>query len=113
MVQALHDLIAQEVGARARAEEDALTTTVTTAGVQVLRDNPLRLGFVVINLGSYAVYLRPRRPATTSAGIRLVSNGGSLSVLWRDDLVLPGLDWWAISESGDSTIYLVSIIAEP
>lgn len=113
MAKGIHRLLEERFGVRVRPSEDLEATSIGTSSTRILRDNPMRLGFVIVNLSANVVYLRPRRAASTTTGIRLGPNGGSLTVEMNDDFTLPGVDWHAIADGASSTIWGVSLIEEP
>ena len=105
IVQSVYDLIRQQLGgARVTDVESPEITTVGLTSLVLFRLNAARLAFVVVNLSANVLFLRPGRPATTSAGIRLAPNGGSLVVAWNDDLLLPAREWQVISDAGAANV---------
>ncbi len=106
---ALTDAIEREVGVPTVPTFDPDTASVGTAVVRILPADPNRLGFIIVNLSAVAVYVKPRRDVTAISGIRLAPSGGSLSLGWREDFHLVGLDWYAVADAAGSAVLSLSI----
>ena len=82
------------------------TTSVGTADVQLVENNPGRTNLTIVNLSSNTVYLSPMSAASSSSGILLTASGGSLAMNYNDDLVLPTLEWHAIASGSSSNVFV-------
>lgn len=111
--KSVHELIAQKWGVRTTEREDNVTAAVGTASELIARDDPTRLALLVVNLSGNTLFVRPRKPASTTIGIRISPNGGALSSNWEDDFTLPAKDWNAIAGGAASAIYVLEILIEP
>ena len=109
-VRSVYDLISREFAADVRLEEPSDNLSIGTNSLEITKNDPKRLSLVVINLSSNVVYIRPNKPATTSIGIRLAASGGSISMDWKSDLLLPSLSWHAIASGSSSVIYLTAVV---
>ena len=83
------------------------TTSVGTADVQLVENNPGRTNLIIVNLSSNTVYLAPMSVASSSSGILLTASGGSLAMNYNDDLVLPTLEWHAIASGSSSNVFVI------
>tara|TARA_R110002020_G_scaffold152949_3_gene332037 strand:- start:1041 stop:1424 length:384 start_codon:yes stop_codon:yes gene_type:complete len=83
------------------------TTSVGTADVQLVENNPGRTNLTIVNLSSNTVYLSPMSAASSSSGILLTASGGSLAMNYNDDLVLPTLEWHAIASASSSNVFVI------
>ena len=83
------------------------TTSVGTADVQLVENNPGRTNLTIVNLSSATVYLSPMSAASSSSGILLTASGGSLAMNYNDDLVLPTLEWHAIASASSSNVFVI------
>lgn len=106
----VYDLIRSQLGADNLDFQEGEIVDVDIADKVILKGSPGRGAFVVINLGSAAIFLRPGAPAVTTFGIRLGPSGGSLSVNWLDDLILPSLEWHGVSGSNNQAIYVLEVL---
>lgn len=109
----LHELIDQQFGVRTRPAENRETQAMTTGSALVLRSDSTRLAATIVNLGQSDVFLRPRRPPTSTVGIRLGPNGGSMQLLAGEDFALVGVDWFGVTAVGTSTLYTLEVLIEP
>jgi hypothetical protein len=109
---ALSKLITEEFGVKTRVNENPVTNSVGTSFVEILRNNPDRLAFIVVNLSANEVYLGLERDVSASKGIRLNANGGILSMTFKEDLATVGRAIFALASGAGSTIYVQEVEAE-
>lgn len=83
--------------------------SIATSSTSIVPNNFERLGLVLVNLGSYNVYVKPASDVTTTSGILLAKLGGFISMNVRDDLVLPAYSWYGIADGGASDIFVVEV----
>lgn len=83
---------------------------LTTTKSQIVNFNGDRVGLVIINLGVNDVFIVPGNVSSVSTGIRLFASGGSVSMNLRDDLVLPSYEWWGVTNSGSSALYILEVV---
>lgn len=79
--------------------------------IEVLAQNPNRLGALIVNLGAGTVYLSTIRPPTTSVGIRLAPNGGNLTLTPDEDFSLVGYSWTGINGANPSDVLVLEILS--
>ena len=84
----------------------AVATTLT----QVTGHNYERLGLTLINTGAKNIHVAPTQNVSSTTGIVLGANGGFLSLTARDDLVLVGYEWFAVSITAGSTVEVIEVI---
>jgi len=84
-------------------------TQVGTSVVQILRNNPDRLAYLILNLSSNDMYVGFSNEVSSTNGILLVSAGGMFSVNVRDDFELPVKEVYAVSTGANSPIYVMEI----
>lgn len=92
-----------------RFEEDDATVAVATTSTKIVDNNPDCLALTIINLGSNTLILRPGDAPSSTAGVLLVSAGGSVTMNVRDDLTLPTREWYGIGSGGATTAYYVRV----
>ena len=113
MSESLYSLIDNTFGVSTRAAENREDTSMSTTSSIVLRNDATRLAATIVNLGSNDVYVRPDGPASSSAGVIIAKNGGSLSLIFRDDFSLVGKEWQGATGSSTSTLYISEVLVEP
>lgn len=81
------------------------SVTVQTTATSIVNNSPDRVGLVIINLGANDIYIGLTPAVSTTNGIKLPANGGSVSMNVRDDFILPSRQWWGIANGGTSATY--------
>lgn len=107
-MRSVYDLLASRLGVGdidVGINRDA--SDIDIADKIIARNDPARVALVIINLGTVSVFVTPQIPATTTRGIVLGASGGSVSMNWQDDLVLPALEWHGASNGTDNQSILV------
>ena len=105
-VQSVYDLIRNELGgAVVNNLENPEGSTIGTTSEVLFRAKSARVAFVVINLSANVMFLRPSRPAATTAGIRLIANGGMAVMIWKEDFSLVAREWNIVADAGAGNQY--------
>jgi len=110
VVRSVYELLSNTYGVTLMIEDNPEVSQVGTTDVVILKNNPRRIGLVIINLSANAIYVRPQMTASATAGIGLVAGGGSLSMNCIEDFHLPSLEWHAVASAAGSAIYTVGIV---
>ena len=107
----LADLLMERFKVKTRAVEnpEAITSASTTAQ-KILSNNPNRLAFIIMNLGSTACFVGLTRDVSTTKGIRLDATGGHSSCVWDEDFQMTGWAWWIIAASGTPEVYSLAVV---
>lgn len=103
--------IAKQIGIDTEPRINPDTASVGLSVVRILPNNPNRFAFVIINLGTFAVYIRPDFQVSATAGIRLAPQGGSFSASWLEDFHLVGWSWYAIADAAAQDIFVLEVVA--
>jgi hypothetical protein len=96
--------LAKEFGGRVTSAEDTKATGATPS--KVTNNDPDAVALLFINLGAFDIYLSLSTQTSTTNGIFLGANGGSVSFKVRDDGELSSREWNAVSPGGASTLYI-------
>ena len=100
-----YDLVRERYGVDTADTENPEAIDADTAEKVVFRYNPNRVALFVINLSANNVYIARTQSVSSSSGIFLTPNGGSITMNVRDDFLLPTLEWWIEASSNNSAIY--------
>lgn len=104
---ALLKLIAARFGIRTRAVANRELATIGTTVARILGNNPNRVGFTIINLGTNVVFVHFARDVSTTLGIRLGGAGAFVTLLYDEDFHLTGWEWFAVADAGAANNVLV------
>lgn len=108
--RSVYDVLRQRFGVDIMIDDSSGATSIGTTDIIVAPGNPRRMALVITNLSANTVYLRPMGAASSTKGITLLSNGGSLTLSWEDDLHLPALEWHGIASAAASAVYVVGVL---
>ena len=110
MAENIIELIEERFSFPVEVRENAEISSIGTTDEIFLKRDGRRIAFVLINLGSNAVYIRPEKAASSTLGIRLAPTGGNISEVWEEDFILPSLQWHIISDGANNAIYSLEIL---
>jgi hypothetical protein len=112
VIQSVYDLIRRDLGGlRVTDRENPEIATIGTTAATLFRANSARVAFIIVNLSGNIMFVRPSRPAATTAGIRLGANGGFLAAHWKEDLLLPSREWAIIADAGaGNQLYSLEVV---
>jgi len=82
----------------------AVLGTVTT---RILRLNPKRMAFVLVNLSIRPIYISPNNDVSATNGIILTPNGGAMTVKFNEDIELQTLEWYGVGPVNNLAIFLI------
>lgn len=104
----LHKLIEAELGVNVHTRDNV--TAIGTSELQVLSNNPNRVGLTLINLSNDTIYVGLDNMVSADRGIRLAANGGSVSFNWQYDMSLIAHEWHAVSTAAGNNLYVLELI---
>lgn len=107
----LNDLLRDQLGLNVHPKATVTTLIGGAACVQVLKNNPNRVGLTFINLGANDVYIWLDNTVSSSKGILMVLSGGNVSFNWRDDMTLNSNEWWAIAPAGNTNLSILEMVS--
>ena len=114
IVRTLADLIAREYGVRTRARFSAPGFQAGVAISRAARQAPNRIGLTMVNLSANVIYVSPDGVPSATHGVRLAPSGGNLTLNWREDTHLVGLEWSMLASAAASDlIVLETLILDP
>jgi len=91
-------------------QESTITVQLTTT--QLVKNNPDRVGLVIVNLGGQIVYCDITNQVSSAQGILLSASGGNFALNVRDDFTLASREWDAVATVGTSVVYILEIIRD-
>jgi len=108
MPSAVETIIAKEVAGPFTTRESVVT--VAAAPTQILRQDPERVGWVLINTGAVRCFLGFRESSPSAETLPLQADGGGASANIREDFVLPTFPMFGVVLAGTSTVYVIEIV---
>jgi len=85
------------------------SVTVGVSSVLLLNNDPERVHLTIVNMSLNTVIVAPVQDVTLTNGIFLSGGGGSVTLNMREDLILPSLNWYAISDIAGSDVFVQSV----
>lgn len=107
----LEDLLMERFKVKTRpiVNPKAITAASTTAQM-ILANNPNRLAWFIVVLGTNDCYIHFENDVGASKGILLDKSGGHASMVWDEDFDATAWAQWIISPDGASNIYSFEIV---
>lgn len=91
-----------------RLAENTADPAIGTTAEELLGGDPERVSIVMMNLSANDVYISPRSEVSSTAGIRLPANGGSVTLDVDEDGVLVSRQWYAVATGAASQMFVVT-----
>lgn len=92
-----------------RAVENPVVAAVGTSALTVLRNNPDRVFWLVVNLSSNVVYVALARDVSNTKGVRLEAHGGWVKMSVETDGEAVGYEVFAVATGAASAIYVLEM----
>ncbi len=86
------------------------TVTVNTSSTKLVANNFERMALMLINTGSTNAAVLPSMAVSSTNGVILNANGGSMTLNAHDDLALVGWEWDGITASSSTTFTVMEIL---
>ena len=113
MAKTVYDLIREEVGVDVFTKRNPVISSIGTTAGQFLRANPNRVGFLIINLSANTLYVLNDITPSSTNGIRLAPNGGTLTSIWKEDYTLVSESWSVVATGAGSNILVIELLTQP
>jgi hypothetical protein len=105
----LAKLIERDFGVKTDNRVNPLASQVATTVTQLLRPNPNRLAWSLVNLGANPIYIAIDPLPSSTHGIYVARNGGNVVFLWNEDFELVTYPLWGIADTAAADVYLIEI----
>jgi len=106
-ITTLAGLLADELGIATYTEETSAQAGVASA--QLMPQNPNRVGWILQNLSTANLFIRPGRAPSATVGIILAPNEWR-SMLYREDMALVALQWQILASAAAADYYLLEVL---
>lgn len=84
--------------------------TLTTTAAEVLRNDPERVGYLIVVTGATGAQFAFNINVTTAQSIHAPGSGGTFSANVREDFMLPTVSLYGNVAAGTTTLHIVEII---
>lgn len=84
--------------------------TLSTTAAEILRNDPERVGWLIVVTGATQAQLAFNILITTATAILVPGSGGSFSANVREDFTLPTVSLYGDVSVGTTTIHIIEII---
>ena len=112
-----HDTLADQIrkllGADTSTQINRVVSQIGVAAIPILRQQPNRLAFVIINLGTDQIFVGPFNNPSSTRGIQLGASGGNLTAVYFEDFELVGREWFGIANLAATDVLIMELITEP
>lgn len=105
--KSLDELLQAEYGFRSVPRVNRTASQAATTVTKIMNNNPKRVYANIVNLGSNDVYIMIDNAVSSSRGIYVSPNGGSVTLKWRDDFHLLEHEWYAIAITAASNLLVL------
>lgn len=110
---ALHRYVEKKFGMATRAYAITDPVSCLTTLTQILKNNPDRLGYLIVNLGATAMYVAWDREVGADHGVYIAPGGGSFALTADEDGELVGYELYGIAITSANDIFTMVTEAEP
>lgn len=107
----LVDVLEAMYGVKTAMQVNPVASEIGATPTELLKNNPNRLAWTLINLGTEAVYLAFTPDVAATKGIYVAAGGGTMGLLFSEDFELCTYPVWGIGAVGGDDIYLVEVVA--
>lgn len=104
------DLLTAKFGVRFVSKLNRSLSSVGTTVVQVVRQDPSRIGFTIVNLSLNRIYVSPIGAPSATRGVRIDPNGGSVALNWEEDGEAVAWEWKGIADGAGSNVYILETV---
>ena len=104
------DILRAEYGLGELMEQEFPSVAISAVtSSEILTPDPNRLSITFINTGTTSIVVRPVGVVSALNGITISPSGGLLSLMWREDTILPTRRWSALALVGAGTMYILTV----
>jgi len=106
---AVSELGKERFKGRTRPVVNPVTDTVATTVTEILRNNPDRYGWMIVNLSPNRGYIGFDREVSATKGIPIEAQGGMISMIYEEDGEATTYAVFALNEVAAGTYYILEM----
>jgi len=103
------DVIDKIFGVKNSGRETPIAETIGTTALEVLPNNPSRLGWTIINLSTNVIYVGDSAAVSSTNGIRLSASGGYVGWKVGEEFHLVTDGVWCVASGAGSVIKCIAV----
>lgn len=107
---ALKDVLERLYGVKTDIRVNPLVDQVQLTATSLLKPDPNRLAWTIINLGANPLYVAFSPDVSTTKGVYVSATGGVFGLIFSEDFSLVTYPIWAIANVAAGDIYLVEVV---
>jgi hypothetical protein len=107
----LSDLLQNLYGVTSFPQINKKVNQVGVSVVEIMSSNPNRVSFLVVNLSANNLFISPENDVSSTKGIYIAPNGGSITVQWDRDFELVSQPFYAIAGGAASDVFILENIS--
>lgn len=105
-------LIEKRYGILTRATRNPLVEELNEATLQLLPNNPNRLGWMAVNLSANNIFLALDIGVSAEHGILLTPNGGSFTMFYEEDFEATCWAVYGMAGADASDIFVIEVLID-
>jgi len=109
---ALAEFVRKKFGVATRLIQNPVTDTCGTSVTTLLLNNPDRLMWMIVNLGTKALYVAWDKGVASDHGVYVSPNGGTVSAIADEDGEMVGYPVYGVAPAGAVDIFVIEVEAE-
>jgi hypothetical protein len=107
----LSDLLQNLYGVKSFPQVNKKVNQVGVSAIEIMSSNPNRVSFLVVNLSANNLFISPENDVSSTKGIYIAPNGGSITVQWDRDFELVSQPFYAIAGGAASDVFILENIS--
>lgn len=109
----LQDLIRESLGIATFPAVNRVVSQIGVAAEQIMRQQPNRLAFLIVNLGTDSIYVGPFNDVAATKGVQVAASGGNVSAIYTEDFDLVGYEWFGIANVAATPVLILELLSDP
>lgn len=107
----LNEILQNLYGVKTSPRLNYTTDDIDSSVKAIVNNNPNRVSMIIVNLGANACYISPFRDVSSTKGIYIAPNGGSVVLQWDKDFELVGYEWHGVSSVDNQSVLILENIS--
>lgn len=106
----LHEMLFNLYGVSSHYAINKKESDVDIAMKRIIDNNPNRASFLIVNLSANQIYVSPQNDVSSTKGIYVAPNGGTMLMQWDIDFELVTSEFFAVASANNSSVFILENI---